>query len=127
MVSFVKTTKRSQSVVTKMLRASQLNPRLLSVYRTIPQAASRVVVAGVFLVLIGWLSGISGFKSILPGLATMKANITIACILGDVSLWLRANEKSIRQLAILCARRQQGFTAGGSTSYFILPLTAGKK
>jgi len=80
-----------------------------------------------FLVLMGWLFDIPTLKSILPGLATMKANTAIAFILVGASLWLRVNEKSNRQLGILCARPQKGFLEGGSTSYFILPLTVGEK
>jgi hypothetical protein len=107
--------------------ASPLNPRLLSTYRTVSRVASGVVLAVGFLVLAGWLFDILTFKSILPGLATMKANTAIAFILVGASLWLRVNEKSNRQLGILCARPQKGFLEGGLTPYFIPLLTAGKK
>ena len=106
---------------------SQLNPRLLSTYRTISGVASGVVLAIGFLVLAGWLFDIPALNIVLPGLATMKANTAIAFILVGASLWLRVNEKSNRQLGILCGRPQNGFLEGGSTSYFILPLTAWKK
>lgn len=107
--------------------ASPLNPRLLSTYRTVSRVASGVVLAVGFLVSVGWLFDILTLKSILPGLATMKANTAIAFILVGASLWLRVNEKSNRQLGILCALPQKGFLEGGLTSYFVLPLTAGKK
>ena len=99
---------------------SQRNPRLTSFFRKASRAAGRVVFVVGFLVLAGWLFEI-------PGLATMKTNTAIAFILVGASLCLRVNEESIRQLGILCARPQKGFLEGGSTSYFILPLAAGKK
>jgi hypothetical protein len=104
-----------------------LNSRLLSFYRSASRTAGGGVFAIGFLVLTSWLFDIPAFKSILPDLATMKANTAIAFILLGASLWPRVNEKSNRQLGILCARPQKGFLEGGSTSYFILPLTAWKK
>ena len=66
----------------------QLNLRLLSAYRYTSRAASGFVIVISLLVLAGWLLHIPSLTSILPGLATMKANSALAFLLAGVSLWL---------------------------------------
>ena len=66
----------------------QLNVQLLSAYRSASRAASGVVILISLLVLAGWLFHIPALTSILPGLATMKANSALAFLLAGVSLGL---------------------------------------
>jgi PAS domain S-box-containing protein len=80
---------------------SQLNPRLLSSYRQASQVASGIVVAVGLLVLLGWLFDIAALRSILPGLATMKANTALAFVLAGLSLWLAHTGRENQRLDLL--------------------------
>jgi len=85
---------------------SPLNPRLVTSYRNASRAAGGIVVAIGFLVLVGWLFDVPAFKSILPGLSTMKANTALAFMLAGSSLWLastRGENERIDLLADACA------------------------
>ena len=68
--------------------AVRLNLRLSSGYRHVSRAAAAIVIAIGLLVLAGWLFNIAAFKSILPSLATMKANTALGFGLAGVSLLL---------------------------------------
>jgi hypothetical protein len=70
------------------LRVKKLSPDSC---KTLARAAAVVVAATAAIVLIGgWLCGIALLRSVLPGLATMKANAAVAFLAAGVALWLRA-------------------------------------
>ncbi|MCI0610646.1 MAG: PAS domain S-box protein [Anaerolineae bacterium] len=83
-----------------------MNSHLLSFYRSTSRVASGVVLTVGFLVLAGWLFDIPAFTSILPGLATIKANTALAFILCGISLRAlnhKQTKKPIRLFATACA------------------------
>lgn len=82
------------------LMASQLSSRLLSFYRDVSRVASGIVLAVGFLVLAGWLFDISALRSILPGLATMKAHTALALVLAGISL-LASSELENRRIDLI--------------------------
>src|SRR5687768_162977 len=88
---------------------SQLNPRLLSFYTRVPRLASGTVLVVGFLVLVGWLFDISLLKSIVPGLATMKANTALTFMLASLSHWL-THTNGGRERADLLAKGCATFT-----------------
>src|SRR6188474_2249666 len=72
----------------------------------VPRIASMVVFVVGCIVLIGWQLDLPALTSILPGMATMKANSALAFILCAISLWLlqnRQTKRPARLLANACA------------------------
>lgn len=54
---------------------------------------------GVF-VLLGWIFDLPNFKSVLPGLVTMKVNTTLGFIFSGTSLWLWHQNANSKQLLL---------------------------
>ncbi|MBW4634217.1 MAG: PAS domain S-box protein [Iphinoe sp. HA4291-MV1] len=64
-----------------------------TVTKNVSQAASVFVICLGCIVLIGWIFDIALFKSMLPGLVTMKVNAAIAFLLSGVSLWFLSRKQ----------------------------------
>jgi PAS domain S-box-containing protein len=77
---------------------AQVSSRLQTSFKNISQTAGITGVILGCLVLIGWQFGIPSLKSVLPGLATMKANTALGFILVGASLWLKLYVKSNKQI-----------------------------
>lgn len=89
------------------MNSSQLpDSHLISKLQTVAKAASFIVIFVGCLVLVGWIFDIATFKSIFPGLASMKANTAFCFLCSGVSLLsqqVRNWHRHISKLGQLCA------------------------
>ena len=86
--------------------AFELNPRLISFYHIMSRASGGTVLTVGLLVLAGWLWDVPILTSLLPGMATMKANSALGFILSGITLWVhhdRQVSKPGQLLANVCA------------------------
>ncbi|MGE5659305.1 MAG: methyl-accepting chemotaxis protein [Actinomycetota bacterium] len=64
-------------------------------------ASMMVILIGCF-VIVGWIFDLAAFKSILPGLVSMKANTAIGFILSGLCLWICGKRHRTSQFRPLC-------------------------
>jgi hypothetical protein len=83
-----------------------MNTQLISSYRLVSRWSCGIVIAIGLIVLMGWVFKIPTLTSILPGLATMKANSALAFVLAGVSLWQvtgKDRDQRSKLIAKVCA------------------------
>jgi signal transduction histidine kinase len=66
--------------------ASLLNPRFVRVARSVPNASAILVILIGFLAIIGWVLGVTAFKSVMPTWETMSPNVATALIFAGISI-----------------------------------------
>jgi len=74
----------------------RFDERVVSALRSVSRGSFALVVVTGLLVLAGWAFDISVFKSVLPGLVTMKANTAAAFVLAGLALGLLWDEEAQR-------------------------------
>ena len=79
-------------------KAAAIEPKG-DMFRRVPAVAGAVVAAVGAVVLMGWTFGLPLLKSVLPGLASMKANTALCFLLAGVALALRER----RAVRLICA------------------------
>ncbi|BCK87021.1 hypothetical protein MIZ01_0791 [Sideroxyarcus emersonii] len=80
--------------------------RIYRLFDFVPHAVSAIAVTVGVLVLIGWIFDFPLFKSVLPGLVSMKVNTAVGFILSGIALWsfeTGVQGRPLRAIAQACA------------------------
>ena len=110
------------------MRAS---PKKIESLRDLSVVAGSIVACVGLLVLAGWLFGVDTLKSVLPGMATMKANTAVCLLLAGAALVLLSRRREetdasrAEDISASARRRLQELHWFGTTAALVVLLVAG--
>lgn len=80
--------------------------QIYRLFNLVPHAVSAIAIAVGVVVLIGWIFDLPLFKSVLPGLVSMKVNTAVGFILSGIALWsfeISTLGRALRAISQACA------------------------